>query len=159
MSVNYTDPFSVWKSFYSEVEPKISQSLQKVLESEEYAAAAGQMLNATLQLEHLYSRQMEKLLQNYKLPTTKDIARLCELVIGLESKIDQIEERLIRLEQSIQTGDMGKQIALLSQQLSALIGSLQSIEKIGTTEETPTRGRRQPRTTRNVKEADESTQE
>ncbi|MFC4769077.1 hypothetical protein [Effusibacillus consociatus] len=143
MSANYVDPFSVWKSFYNEMEPKLAQSMHKMLESEEYAAASGQLLNAALQMEQYYAKMVEKLLENYKIPSIKDFARLGELLVGLESKVDLIDERLASLEkQGIEVSDLKDQITALSNQLEMVNQNLLDAAKAGDSKEGSNRQRK-----------------
>ncbi|MGZ6507137.1 MAG: poly(R)-hydroxyalkanoic acid synthase subunit PhaE [Tumebacillaceae bacterium] len=131
MQGTYFDPFSVWKNFYNELEPKMSQSMQKWLESEEYAAFSGQLLNATLQMQQQFIKNVEQVLQTYNIPTVKDIARLGEMLVGLESKVDTLDERMMQLEQlAVNTADVRAQLSLIAEQLEAIGKALPS-EEIG----------------------------
>jgi polyhydroxyalkanoic acid synthase PhaR subunit len=130
MSTNYADPFDVWKTLYQEIEPQISKSLHNVLGSEMYAALSSQLLTTMLQMEQYFKKNIEHLLQTYKVPSLKDFERLSELVVGIESKIDAIDERLIRLEQeAAQTPELRGTMTELSQQLAVLNESLQALTK------------------------------
>jgi polyhydroxyalkanoic acid synthase PhaR subunit len=130
MSTNYADPFDVWKTLYQEIEPQISKSLHNVLGSEMYAALSSQLLTTMLQMEQYFKKNIEHLLQTYKVPSLKDFERLSELVVGIESKIDAIDERLIRLEQeAAQTSELRGTMTELSQQLAVLNESLQALTK------------------------------
>lgn len=124
---NYIDPFSVWKSLYTEMEPTISQSMQKWLESDEYASISGQMLTTSLQLEQMMRTNAEKLLQTYNVPTKNDFARMMDLIIGLEAKVDAVEERLLKIEKSTgDTSDIRYQLSGITGQLDAISASLLS---------------------------------
>lgn len=143
MSTNYADPFDVWKTFYQEIEPQISKSLHGVLGSEAYATISAQLLSTFLQMEQYFTKNIENLLQTYKMPSLKDFERLSELVVGLESKIDLIDERLLRLEQQgLQSGDVKEQIASLSDQLTAIGESIQTLAKTNQQETENTRQKR-----------------
>ncbi|MED4781886.1 hypothetical protein [Brevibacillus choshinensis] len=124
---NYIDPFSVWKSLYTEMEPTISQSMQKWLESDEYASISGQMLTTSLQLEQMMRTNAEKLLQTYNVPTKNDFARMMDLIIGLEAKVDAVEERLLEIEKSTgNTSAIRDQLSGIAGQLEAISASLQN---------------------------------
>jgi uncharacterized protein Yka (UPF0111/DUF47 family) len=83
-----------------------------------------------LQMEQYFKKNIEHLLQTYKVPSLKDFERLSELVVGIESKIDAIDERLIRLEQeAAQTPELRGTMTELSQQLAVLNESLQALTK------------------------------
>jgi hypothetical protein len=135
MSTNYADPFDVWKTFYQEMEPQISKTLHNVLGSEMYAAVSSQLLSTMLQMEQYFKKNIEHLLQTYNIPSLRDLERLGELLIGIESKVDAIDERLIRLEQeSVQTTELKGTMAELSEQLAALHESLQGLVKVSPTD-------------------------
>lgn len=120
-STNYMDPFVVWKSMYSEMEPTLSKSMEKWLESDEYAAFSGQMLSVSLQMEHLMRKNAEQLLKTYNVPTKNDFARVMDLIIGLEAKVDVLEERLIQLEKStVNTPDIREQLTQITEQLETI---------------------------------------
>lgn len=122
---NYIDPFSVWKSLYSEMEPTMSQSMQKWLESDEYAAISGKLLTTTLQMEQLMQTYREKLFQTYNVPTKNDFSCMMELIIGLEAKVDAIEERLVQMEKSTgNTSDINEQLSKITGQLEVISGNL-----------------------------------
>lgn len=116
---NYIDPFSMWKSLYTDMEPTLSQSMQKWLESDEYAAMSGQLLTTSLQMEQILQTNAEKLLQTYNVPTKNDFSRMMDLLIHLEAKVDAIEERLLHMENSAG--------AAISDQLASIAGQLDSI--------------------------------
>jgi polyhydroxyalkanoic acid synthase PhaR subunit len=122
---NYIDPFSVWKSFYTEMEPTISQSMQKWLESDEYAAISGKMLTTTLQMEQIMQTNAEKLLKTYNVPTKNDFARMMELIIGLEAKVDAIEERLVQLEKATgNPAEISEQLTRITEQVEIISANL-----------------------------------
>lgn len=131
MSTGYSDPFEIWKTFYHEVEPQISKSLHNVLGSEAYTAFSTQLLNAFLQMEQQFNKNIENLLQTYKLPTMKDFARLSELVVGLEEKVDRLEERFIAMERQEKqvAPDVAKRLEEISAQLATLHEGIQGLAK------------------------------
>lgn len=124
-SANYLDPFAVWKSIYAEMEPTLSQSMEKWLESDEYAAFSGQLLGVSLHMEHLMRKNAEQLLKTYNVPTKNDFARMMDLIIGLETKVDALEERLMQFERStVNAPDIREQLSLITGQLETIAKSL-----------------------------------
>lgn len=122
----FIDPFSVWKSVYTEMEPTISQSMQKWLESDEYASLSGQFLATSLQMEQMMRTNAEKLLQTYNVPTKNDFSRMMDLIIGLEAKVDAVEERLLQIEKSTgYSSDIRDQLSGIAGQLETISASLQ----------------------------------
>lgn len=126
---NYLDPFSIWKSMYTEMEPTLSQSMQKWLESDEYAAFSGQLLTVSLQMEQTMRKNAEQLFQTYNVPTKNDFARMMDLLIGLEAKVDAVEERLVQIEKHAATpSDIREQLSQITGQLETI-----SINLLGST--------------------------
>lgn len=122
---NYMDPFAVWKSIYTEMEPTISQSMQKWLESDDYAAFSGKLLTASLQMEHIMRKNAEQLLQTYNVPTKNDFGRMMDLIIGVEAKVDAIEERLLQMEKAtVNAPEIHEQLSLITGQLETISTSL-----------------------------------
>ena len=144
MQTNSLDPFSVWKSIYNEMEPKVSTALQKWLESEEYAEFSGQFLATTLQMEQQFIKAFEQMMHTYTLPTLKDYARLGEMIVALENKVDELEEHMDELEEH-----MDERFSSLESQLSKISSYLEEITTASTSEparkqtrESSPRGRR-----------------
>lgn len=122
---NYMDPFVIWKSMYTEMEPTISQSMQKWLESDEYAAFSGQLLTVSLQMEQTMRKNAEQLFQTYNVPTKNDFARLMDLLIGLEAKVDAVEERLVQIEKNASTPpELHEQLSQITCQLETISTNL-----------------------------------
>ena len=46
---------------------------------------------------------MKSYLEGINLPTREDIARLGELIVALEEKVDQLDDRLARIEHAVTT--------------------------------------------------------
>ncbi|MGO0059135.1 hypothetical protein ACTID9_03820 [Brevibacillus fluminis] len=122
---NYMDPFSIWKSMYTEMEPTISKSMQKWLESDEYAAFSGQLLTISLQMEQTMRKHAEQLFQTYNVPTKSDLARIMDLLIALEAKVDAVEERLVQIEANANPPqEIRDQLSQITSQLDTISANL-----------------------------------
>lgn len=122
---NYMDPFAIWKSMYTEMEPTISQTMQKWLESDEYAAFSGQLLTISLQMEQTMRKNAEQLFKTYNVPTNNDFARMMDLIIGLEAKVDVVEERLVQIEkQASPPQEIREQLSHITSQLETISTNL-----------------------------------
>ena len=68
------------------------------MSSPEYDEASGKLLETMLAAQKAVRDNMRTYLETMNVPTREDIARLGELVIGLEEKIDQVIDRLDAIE-------------------------------------------------------------
>jgi ribosomal protein L12E/L44/L45/RPP1/RPP2 len=75
--------------------------------SPEFADSSGRMLETMLAAQKSVRENMRTYLETMNVPTREDIARLGELVIGLEEKIDQVADRLDAIEDAVRTVPAG----------------------------------------------------
>src|SRR5947207_14438805 len=96
-----TDPFEVWRQLYDANERTWSAALEQAMGSQEYGDSSGKLLETMLAAQKSVRDNMRTYLETMNVPTREDIARLGELVIGLEEKIDQLADRLDGIEGAI----------------------------------------------------------
>ena len=88
-----------------------SSALEEAMSSPEYDEANGRLLETMLAAQKSIRNNMRTFLETMNVPTREDIARLGELVIGLEEKIDQLTDRFDGIEATVRTpgpaGPMG----------------------------------------------------
>jgi len=97
------DPFEVWREMYDANERAWSTALEEAMRSPEYDEASGKMLETMLAAQKSIRNNMRTYLETMNVPTREDIARLGELVIGLEEKIDQLADRFDGIETTVRT--------------------------------------------------------
>ena len=93
-----SDPFALWKQIYEANERAWSAALERAMSSPTFAETQGKVLETFLQAQRAVRDQMQRYLEAVNVPTREDIARLGELIVGLEEKVDQLDDRLARLE-------------------------------------------------------------
>ncbi len=98
-----TDPFEVWRQLYETNERAWSAALEDAMSSPGYDEASGKMLETMLAAQKSIRNNMRTYLETMNVPTREDIARLGELVIGLEEKIDQLADRFDGIEDLVRT--------------------------------------------------------
>ncbi len=96
-----TDPFETWRQLYDANERAWSSALEQAMGSPEFAESSGKMLETMLAAQKSVRTNMRNYLESINVPTREDIARLGELVIGLEEKIDQVADRLDAIEDAV----------------------------------------------------------
>jgi Collagen triple helix repeat (20 copies)/Poly(R)-hydroxyalkanoic acid synthase subunit (PHA_synth_III_E) len=102
-----TDPFEVWRQMYDANERAWGAALQEAMSSPEFGESSGKMLETMLAAQKSVRDNMRTYLETMNVPTREDIARLGELVIGLEEKIDQVADRLDEIETAVRAVPAG----------------------------------------------------
>ena len=87
------DPYEVWRQLYETNERAWSSALEQAMGSPEFGESSGKLLETLLAAQKSSRDNMRIYLETMNVPTREDIARLGELVIGLEEKIDQLADR------------------------------------------------------------------
>jgi polyhydroxyalkanoic acid synthase PhaR subunit len=88
------DPFEMWRKFYEANESAWSKAAQETTSTEAFAEMQGRMLETFLAFQKGARDAMNTQLATLNLPSRDDVARLGELILGLEEKIDQLDDRL-----------------------------------------------------------------
>jgi polyhydroxyalkanoic acid synthase PhaR subunit len=87
------DPFEMWRKFYAANESAWTKAAQETTSSEAFAEMQGRMLETFLSFQKGARDAMNAQLATLNLPSRDDVARIGELILGLEEKIDQLEDR------------------------------------------------------------------
>ena len=101
------DPFETWRQLYDANERAWTEALEQTMSSPEYEESSGKMLETMLAAQKSVRDNMRTYLETMNVPTREDIARLGELVVGLEEKIDQVVDRLDTIEDAIRAVPVG----------------------------------------------------
>ena len=102
-----TDPFETWRQLYDANERAWTTALGEAMGSPEFADSSGKMLETMLAAQKSVRDNMRTYLESMNVPTREDIARLGELVVGLEEKIDQVVDRLDEIEEAVRAVPAG----------------------------------------------------
>jgi polyhydroxyalkanoic acid synthase PhaR subunit len=102
-----TDPFEAWREVYETNERAWSAALEQAMGSPEAGESSGKLLETLLTAQKSVRDNMRTYLETINVPTREDIARLGELVIGLEEKIDQLADRLDAIDEAIRARPEG----------------------------------------------------
>jgi BMFP domain-containing protein YqiC len=93
-----SDPFELWRQIYETNERAWNAVLERTVNNPSFAESSSKVLETFLSAQKTVRENMRQYLEQINLPTREDIARLGELIVGLEEKIDQLDDRLARLE-------------------------------------------------------------
>jgi polyhydroxyalkanoic acid synthase PhaR subunit len=102
-----TDPFELWRQMYETNERAWTSALEQAMSSPEFSESSGKLLETMLAAQKSVRDNMRTYLETMNVPTREDIARLGELVIGLEEKIDQLADRLDAIEVAVRAKRTG----------------------------------------------------
>ncbi len=92
------DPFEMWRQLYDMNERAWQKAMEQTVTRPEFADASSKMLETILSAQRMVRDSMRTYLETVNVPTREDIARLGELVVNLEEKVDQILDRLDAME-------------------------------------------------------------
>ena len=98
-----TDVFGVWRELYDANEKAWTTALEQAMGTSEFGESSGRLLETMLAAQKSVRDNMRAYLETMNVPTREDIARLGELVVGLEEKSDQIADRLDAFDDVIRT--------------------------------------------------------
>lgn len=98
-----TDVFGVWRQLYEANEKAWTAALEQTMATSEFGESSGRLLETMLAAQKSVRDNMRAYLESMNVPTREDIARLGELVVGLEEKSDQIADRLDAFDDVIRT--------------------------------------------------------
>ena len=93
-----TDPFTFFRNWYNATSEQWSKAVEEAIGSEKFLAYSAPFLESYTSLTKTFRKASEEYFKQLQLPTVSDIARVAELVINLEEKVDQIEDTLDNLE-------------------------------------------------------------
>jgi polyhydroxyalkanoic acid synthase PhaR subunit len=90
------DPLALWKQWYEQNEKAWGRSVAEATGTEAFAEMQGKMLESFLAFQKTLRDASRQQLEALGLATRDDVARLGEIVLGLEEKVDQVIDRLDR---------------------------------------------------------------
>ena len=123
-----TDAFAVWRQLYDANEKAWTTALEQSMATSEFGESSGRLLETMLAAQKAVRDNMRAYLETMNVPTREDIARLGELVVGLEEKSDQIADRLDALDDDVirtRSAEDGK-IDQIAKRLDTIDRSLRS---------------------------------
>src|SRR2546430_11092256 len=99
-----SDPFELWRQIYDTNERAWNAILERTVNNPSFAESTGKVLETFLSAQKTVRENMRSYLEQINLPTREDIARLGELIVGLEEKVDQLDDRLAAIETKLASG-------------------------------------------------------
>ncbi|WP_052947637.1 hypothetical protein [Aneurinibacillus tyrosinisolvens] len=88
------DPVQMWKSWYDMMEKTWGKSMDDWVKTNEYSALMGEYQKWFFYSQDQYKKMADQVLYENNIPNKNEIARVAELVIQLEEKVEKLDERL-----------------------------------------------------------------
>src|SRR6266851_5836936 len=95
------DPFELWRQIYETNERAWNAVLERTVNNPAFAESSSKILETFLAAQKTVRDNMRQYLEQINMPTREDIARLGELIVSLEEKVDQLDDRLARIERAV----------------------------------------------------------
>ncbi|MGI5880974.1 MAG: hypothetical protein ACOX6L_10340 [Syntrophomonadaceae bacterium] len=136
--VSVPDFSELWKNLYFNNEAIWAEAFKDYLSTKSFVNMMDTSLDKHLTLEKLTRQNLEKFFETTPVPSKQDVARVGELVISLEEKIDTIEFQLLNNFQSMADSlikmadyqeDIKKQLAAMGKELKTMGSRLDKLEK------------------------------
>ena len=89
--IQIPDLAELWKEMYFATEGDWAKTMKSFISTETFVAMLDKTLEQYLAMSKISRQQMDKISEKGIVPNKKDIARVAELVISLEEKIDMME--------------------------------------------------------------------
>ncbi len=121
------NPFEAFKAAYDQAADTWSKSMEQVLSSEDFAAAAGRMVARYADAQEALRQAAKAGSEQLHLPTKDDLAQVSGLVLNLERKIDDATDQLFALARSATTLPSAEVFAKFSDRLGALEVAFQGL--------------------------------
>lgn len=91
----FPDFSELWKDLYFKNESAWADAFKKFVSTETFVKMLDQTLAQHLSLEKIAKQNMDKLFGLSSAPSKQDIARIAELVISVEEKVDSLDYQLL----------------------------------------------------------------
>jgi len=97
------NPFKVWEKFYFSVEDGLTNTIRDSVHTQDFANKIDLILNSYLQHLKFQKSVVATLMDESPFSSKRDVARVAELLVSLENKVDNLEneltDKLIEIEQ------------------------------------------------------------
>lgn len=131
------DPFTFIKQWYDATSETWAKVIGDIIGTDRFMESAKEFLESYTSFYRTFRRANEEFFRNLQLPTRSDIARVAELVVGLEDKVELIDDTLEDFEDNYVeaiTSDLKGHLDRVDMRLEALPDILQKLATVGSLE-------------------------
>ena len=90
----YSESLDAWKRIYSEAEEIWSTTMHETISSDAFAKAMAASREGYLTWNEMSRQALDKTWEQLHIPTVADVARVAELIVGVEEKLEAMGDRL-----------------------------------------------------------------
>ncbi|MBO8157994.1 hypothetical protein [Thermosyntropha sp.] len=90
------DLSQLWKEIYFKTEEAWANAVREFISTRTFVDYLDKLLEYNLSTEKLLRQSMDRYMETVPLPSKKDIARVAEMVISMEDKVDNMEFQLMK---------------------------------------------------------------
>lgn len=87
------DPLRPMREAYEQAVEGWSQAMERMVASDELASASGEFLKRYVEMHESLRKASRAAAESVHFPTTDDVARLAQLVINVERKVDELSDQ------------------------------------------------------------------
>lgn len=91
----FPDLAELWKEIYFKTEGAWAEACKEFVSTETFVKMLDQTLNQHLSIEKITRQNLDRIYEVSSLPSKKDLARIAELVISVEEKVDNLDFQLV----------------------------------------------------------------
>lgn len=88
------DPLRAMREAYDQAVQGWSKAMEEMVAGEEFAAASGQFLRRYVEMQESLRTASQAAAEGLHLPSTDDLARVAQLVINVERKVDEVSDEV-----------------------------------------------------------------
>ena len=99
--IYFPDLIELWKEFYFKNENSWGEVIKEFITKETFVCMLDKTLDHYLSNEKLLRQNMDKYFERSAFPSKKDIARVAEMVIAVEEKVEVLDDQLVEAVKSM----------------------------------------------------------
>jgi len=136
--VTFPNFAELWKELYFKTETAWADAFKEYVGTETFGLLLNKALEQHLSVEKVTRESIDKYFETSPLPSKKDIARIAELVIAVEDKVDNLDGQFTEdlhsmadslLRMSIVLGENKQEIVTLQQEIARLNKKVDTLSK------------------------------
>jgi polyhydroxyalkanoic acid synthase PhaR subunit len=124
------DPFTFFKQWYDATNETWAKAVGEFIGTDRFMQGVRQSLENYSSFTRTFRHSSEEYLKTLQLPTRSDLARVAELVVNLEEKVDRIDDAFEEIEEGQTKVATGEAVANLEGRLEAVEDKLNTFPTI-----------------------------
>ena len=125
------ESFNMWKDIYEHTEKAWHDVIQDTLGKESFAEGLGKIQASYLQYHEIISNATEAYLKQTNTPTRDEVANVASLVINLEDKVDQMDDRLYENSEAVtkEINQLKRAVGNLEKKFDKVLEAIAALDK------------------------------